>query len=364
MKKVISCLLVLTLLCAFAPAALAANDDAIAAADTLHALGLFNGKGDLPDGSPDYDLDTPPTRNEAVTMLVRLLGKEAEAQAGAWDTPFTDLVEWAAPYVGYAYTYGLTNGTSETTFSGGDLVTAAQYLTFVLRALGYESGADFNWYEAWTLSDSLGVTGGEYDDGNNASFLRGDVASVSLRALTVRQKGSDDTLAWKLMAEGVFTVERYASAASGSLTDAYAPETVYRKMLTMQAVLPEGMRWTNEKEYILEYDFDDNGVPTHMTYYGYGCVAFGLIVSSAAFGDLPVRMLERGTFTFEQLRPGDMLRTGNNTHTVIILEIFDDAVVVAEGNYNASVHWGRVLTREQVMNADHVETRYPDAWAA
>ena len=77
------------------------------AADSLHALGLFTGTGTGADGKPNYDLNRAPTRQEAVTMLVRLLGKEEEAKAGCWQTPFTDVVSWAAPYVGSAYENGL-----------------------------------------------------------------------------------------------------------------------------------------------------------------------------------------------------------------------------------------------------------------
>lgn len=51
------------------------------------------------------------TRSEAVTMLVRLLGRENEALSGKWETPFTDVPAWAEPYVGLAYENGLTTGT-------------------------------------------------------------------------------------------------------------------------------------------------------------------------------------------------------------------------------------------------------------
>ena len=60
-----------------------------------------------------------------------------------WNTPFTDVADWAKPYVGYAYANGLTAGVSQTRFGSESSVTAAQFLTFVLRALGYESGKDF-----------------------------------------------------------------------------------------------------------------------------------------------------------------------------------------------------------------------------
>jgi uncharacterized protein YkwD len=152
------------------------------AANELHALGLFKGVGDNADGTPNFDLNRAMTRAEAITMLVRLLGKE-EAAKSSPRTPFTDVPAWAASYVGYAYMSGLTNGTSATTFGSDAYVTAAQYITFVLRVLGYEDGKDFTWNQSWIKSDALGITDGRY--GASSSFTRGDAASISFDALHV-----------------------------------------------------------------------------------------------------------------------------------------------------------------------------------
>ena len=173
MKKLIAILLAVVLVFALTSVAFAADAEETTAADILNALGLFIGTGTDAEGKPIYDLDRAPNRMEAVTMLVRLLGKEEEANAGAWEIPFTDVKDWAKPYVGYAYANGLTKGYSEKTFGGTDAVTAAQYLTFILRALGYSSDSDFRWDAAWELTNELGITAGEYDAA--ASFDRGDV---------------------------------------------------------------------------------------------------------------------------------------------------------------------------------------------
>ena len=218
MKKLLSILLALTLLFTLIPAVFAASEEATAAADTLHALGLFNGTGDNPDGTPNYALDRALKRSEAVTMLVRLLGKEEEAKAGTWDTPFTDVSGWPVPYVGYAYANKLTSGTGADTFSGDNYVTATQYLTFVLRALGYDSSSDFVWNAAWELTDELGITHGEYNAENNKDFDRGNVVQISAAALSANMKGAPFTLAEKLIGEGVFTAEQY-EAATGSAED-------------------------------------------------------------------------------------------------------------------------------------------------
>lgn len=215
MKKRIAILLAVCLVFALTPAAFAADAEEITAADALYTLGLFQGVGKDAEGKPIYELDRAPNRMEAVTMLVRLLGKEEEANAGTWEIPFTDVKDWAKPCVGYAYANGLTKGYDEKTFGGTDPVTAAQYLTFVLRAMGYsEADGDFRWDAAWELSDKLDITDGEYD-ASTASFDRGDVAKISWSALAAYVKGEGRFLGEKLLDEGVFTLEQYHAAMSG-----------------------------------------------------------------------------------------------------------------------------------------------------
>ncbi len=193
MKRILSLILALVLAVSLVPSAFAASNEAMQAANALHELGLFNGTGTDASGKPNFELDRSPDRHKAVTMLVRLLGKEQEAKSGSWNTPFTDVAEWAKPYVGYAYTKGLTTGTSATSYGGDEAVTASQYLTFVLRALNYTSGTDFQWDKAWDLSDKIGLTKGNYT-ANIQDFNRGDVAIVSYRALDTKLKGSTKIL--------------------------------------------------------------------------------------------------------------------------------------------------------------------------
>lgn len=198
MKKRILCLVLAVLLAlGTMPMAFASDMASEEAAARLYDLGLFKGVGNDPDGQPIFELDREPNRYEAVTMLVRLLGMEQAALAGTWETPFTDVVAWAAPYVGYAYANGLTNGISATKFGGSEPVQARHYLTFILRALGYSSASDFAWDAPWILTDDIGLTNGEYSIENNY-IDRGDVAVVSLDALSVCKKDSEVTIADEL----------------------------------------------------------------------------------------------------------------------------------------------------------------------
>ena len=191
MKKALSLFLALLLCLSLSLPALAAaptNADQENAAWTLYHMGLFQGTNTDKEGFPVFSLSDAPTRAQGVTMLVRLLGQEKAALEGTWTTPFTDVPEWAQPYVGYAYAKGLTNGTGETTFSADKALSATEYLTLILRALGYDSASDFAWDSAWTLTDKLGITNQVYSAATT-TFLRGDVAWVSAQALSAKEKG-------------------------------------------------------------------------------------------------------------------------------------------------------------------------------
>lgn len=206
-KRLLSLLLALvTALSLCAPALAADADYATEVADALHAAGLFSGTGTRSDGTPIYDLDSTATRAQAVTMLVRVLGKEAEAQTGTYTTPFTDVPDWAKGYVGYAYTARLTNGVAADAFGSQMTVSAVQYLTFVLIALGYESGTDFMWNTSYTLAEELGIIdAGEWRA--NETFTRGDMAVISYKALLTAKKGGSKTLAKTLGLTDLAVVE-------------------------------------------------------------------------------------------------------------------------------------------------------------
>ena len=160
--------------------------------DLYDAL-LFKGTGNTADGRPIFELERTANRCEAITMVVRLLGKEAEARSGNWEMPFTDVPEWARPYVGYAYANSLTSRISSTDFGSANQVTATQYMTFILRALGYEDGTDFYWDRAWELFDSFVLMPVQYGTVSGDCY-RADLAIISDEALYLPFKDSDTTL--------------------------------------------------------------------------------------------------------------------------------------------------------------------------
>lgn len=156
-----------------------------------------------------------------------------------------------------------------------------------------------------------------------------------------------------------------------SLISGIAPPTtydeVYDRMIAMQEKYPEGLPWTNYTPYGTSgplssfYDWHGGRVAGNITG-GVGCAAFAFILSDIAFGTLPARTISYGDadFAYENIRVGDVLRVYNNSHSVIVLKKSAAGIIVAEGNYNSSVHWGRVMSEAEVMTSAYIITRYPD----
>lgn len=188
MKKTITLLLAFALSLALAVPALA-YDEATATqrANELYAAGLFNGYGNDANGDPIFALNDTATRAQGITMFVRVLGKADEAQqnAAAYDLPFHDLPDWCRGYVGYAYANKYTSGTSGTTFSPNDTLTANQFMTFCLRSLGYVEGKDFYYTDPTGLAAKLGIIEqGEWQN-NTTPFKRGDMVLMAYNTLYV-----------------------------------------------------------------------------------------------------------------------------------------------------------------------------------
>ena len=206
-RRAVSALLAIVLCFSLLPttARAAARDtsaeDALAA--DLKQLGLFQGVSDT-----DFDLGRPPSRTEAVVMLIRFLGKESESLNGRWTHPFTDVPAWADRYIGYAYQKGLTNGVEDTVFGASSTAGSSTYLTFVLRALGYSDagGADFTWQDPYGLATQVGILP---QGTNTADFWRADLVRVSYAALPVKLKGSNKALYETLIESGTFTRAQY-----------------------------------------------------------------------------------------------------------------------------------------------------------
>jgi len=234
MKKVLCLLLTALMLFSALPLSLSAAEalDGQTAAENLHALGLLAGVGKNADGSVNFDVNGNLTRAQAITQIVRFLGAEKTATAGSYTHPFTDLPQWAVPYVGYAYTNGITKGVSATKFGTDDRMGDAAFLTLILRVLGYDdSKGDFVWNTPYTLAKTAGLVNSEAAD---ADFTRGDAFVICYRALTATVK-SGDSIKDQLIQKGVFTAETFERVAAAA-----TPVTVLRSIKELNTEAVEG----------------------------------------------------------------------------------------------------------------------------
>ncbi len=147
------------------------------------------------------------------------------------------------------------------------------------------------------------------------------------------------------------------------------PTEVYQAMMALkeQDGYKEGTTWTDDEPYsdTKGYYRWKGGTLGGVNIVAVGCVAFAFILSDAAFGSLPARMYAPGAFSFEDIKVGDILRVNTDTHTVIVLEVSEAGVVVAEGNNSGKVHWGRAISKNDVMNnTSHYITRYPEGYVS
>ena len=177
MKRFLT-LLCTTLLLTVALCVTASASDFDAVAEDLSAIGMFRGTGN------GFELDRAPTRSEAAIMLVRLYGAEDTAKAayesGEIKHPFTDVSAFTSPYVAWLYTNGITNGTTATTFGSANKCSAQNYVVFLLRALGYKDGTDFQYADALTFAKEKGFYDAVMFPGD---FLRDDLAALTYQAL-------------------------------------------------------------------------------------------------------------------------------------------------------------------------------------
>ncbi len=171
----------------------------------LKKLGLVRGAAN------GMELYRGNNRAESITMLIRLLGEEKNSLAGGHSHPFTDVDAWAQDYVGYAYRMGYTKGVSNTKYDGSSMTTAIQYMTFVLRSLGYsEEQGDFTYLTAVDDAVRLGVIdSATAREIKNEPFKRDHVMHISYLAMWANVKGQNKTLLQKLVDNGAVTYEAY-----------------------------------------------------------------------------------------------------------------------------------------------------------
>lgn len=144
----------------------------------------------------DLALDEKMFRRDAVIMLSRLLGVEEEAKAfeeeglPTWED---NEIEFYVPYLAWAQANEFFKGYSEEKFGPADNITAREYAILLLRALGYvEEAADFE--TVYEFADELDIFVKVYADKDD-EITRGQMAQMTVNALYIEMKDSEETLA-------------------------------------------------------------------------------------------------------------------------------------------------------------------------
>ena len=216
MKRMIFAAFVTALLSCVLCAGASAKYEPIA--EELAAVGMFRGTAN------GYELDRAPTRAEAAIMLTRLYGAEDEANAeyaaGKIAHPFQDVSAYASPYVAWLYAEGIVKGVTETSFGSQRACGLANYTAFLLRALGYQDGADFQYADALSFAEAHGL---KTSDIAGEPFTRDNLVLMTCRGLGAKLKGEEGPfgkiLSVKLLSEGrldgekVAALQRYVDAS-------------------------------------------------------------------------------------------------------------------------------------------------------
>ena len=217
-RSCVAVLLLLAMLLSCVPAIAAGGSRGFTTqqkAEALKSLDIFQGT------NKGFELESTLTREQAVTLIVRLLGAEAEAKEKSPEHPFTDVWAWASPYVGYGYQNGLVKGMGASTFGYGQLVTEAQFLTMLLRVLQYEDGTDFTWRKSAELAGQLGLP----VVGDARDYTRGSAVEVIWALLRLTFKSGTQTLAELLIEKGVFTEKAYRALLDEEKNGSGKPST-------------------------------------------------------------------------------------------------------------------------------------------
>lgn len=285
------------------------------------------------------------TRGEFSTLVARLYekitGTEIVERATFTDTQDINIQKVAG--------LGLLSGVGNSKFNPDTMINreqAAVVIQRLLDKLGYKFYMNKEY--AWELDEII------------IKDYPSTVSSWAVEAMAKLTVGGfgfnfgfgswEDSKAGFTLEESLYPLVRVFRLMNNDLFEGYANSQAEAKKIlnTYKNKYPEGTPWGEEREY--PWYMDRSTMAT-------ACAAFASELSDAVFGsDLPVYHHS----DFEAIKIGDILTVNYSTHDVIVIDITEKGVVVAEGNFAGKVRWGAVYDKERFVNTDGgVVTRYP-----
>ncbi|WP_151075350.1 S-layer homology domain-containing protein [Flintibacter sp. KGMB00164] len=156
-----------------------ASNDHQEAIEVLQAVGIMTG-----DQNGNFNPDGSITRNEMAVIMAHLLNLDYDYYRGT--NPFTDVPEWAAPYVAACAAEGVVAGIGNGQYGGNNKVTAAEASLMIMKALGYfENAEDFgtDWKVATIRQASYIELFKNINANAESALTRGQVAQLVLNGL-------------------------------------------------------------------------------------------------------------------------------------------------------------------------------------
>ena len=153
------------------------NQEAI---EVLQAVGVMSGV----DNEGNFDPDGSVTRNQMAVIMAHLLKLDYDYYRGT--NPFTDVPDWAAPYVAACAAEGVIAGIGNNQFGGDMKVTAAQASLMIMKALGYfQNAEDFgtDWQVATIRQASYINLFANINSDADSALTRAQVAQLVLNGL-------------------------------------------------------------------------------------------------------------------------------------------------------------------------------------
>lgn len=137
------------------------------------------------------------TRAELATIAVRLSNREDLVPLYT-DNIYKDVKGWATGYINLANQIGVMKGTSQNIFKPNKGVSYVEFLTVIMRTLGYEDNIDFTVYpdDYYQKAMEIGLANVHIEP--NELITRGTVAETLETALDINIKDSKVCLIDKL----------------------------------------------------------------------------------------------------------------------------------------------------------------------
>lgn len=284
----------------------------------------------------------PLTRGEFSALVARLYekitGEEIKERKTFTDTKSADIEKVAG--------LGILSGVGNGKFNPDDMITreqAAVVIKRLLDKLGYKFYA--------TYPEEFEPFIREYPRSVSRWAVEA-MAQLCFEGIGYGFLPSDKSKDGITLEESLLALMRVFRLTNNDLLEGYTDAQAEAKKIlnTFKTKYPTGTPWGGEKEY--PWVRQRNIKAT-------ACSAFASELSDAVFGDLPVYHHS----DYEAIKIGDILLVNDGGHAVIVVDITEKGVVVAEGNFNGKVRWGATYTKEQFVRTNGtVLTRYPEVY--